>query len=510
MTAAPTPGSSGPGSPADPGGPALRLTAGWAAAQMAGAVVSGDPSREIAGVSIDTRTLTAGELFIAIRGERFDGAAFATAAIDAGAAGVVVPRGWDAGHRRASLSAIANAPADRRSLGGGGPGARAVVIEVDDTTAALQALAHAIRRDSGTKVVAITGSAGKTTTKEVTGEFLAARYRVIRNRGNFNNHIGLPLSLIELRQRPEIAVVELGMNHAGEISTLVRVARPDVRVWTNVGEAHLGFFASLDAIADAKAEIFEGADASTLLVANADDERIAARVPAFKGRVVTFGIDRGADIRASAVVDRGIDGMSARITTPRGSIDAATPLVGRGNLANILAATAVALEFDVPLAAIAERAARLRPASHRGEVVRLASGITLVDDSYNANPTATRRALDVLASAAAERRIAVLGEMLELGDRAAALHEEVGRAAAAARVDVLFAVGGAPAVALADAAVAAGMPPASVRRFATSEEAAAAAVALVRPGDVVLVKGSRGVRTDRVVERLSVERPERG
>lgn len=519
MTAAPTPSCSGPGAPAGPGGPAPRLIAGWVAAQMAGAMVSGDAARELAGVSIDTRTLTSGDLFVAIRGERFDGAEFATAAIDAGAAGVVVPRGWS-GHRDwrgGSAGAI-------RDWGGGSAGAvrsakasaersaerDAVVIEVDDTTAALQALAHAIRRDSGTKVVAITGSTGKTTTKEVTGEFLAARYRVIRNRGNLNNHIGLPLSLIELRQRPEIAVVEFGMNHAGEISTLTRVAAPDVRVWTNVGDAHLGFFASLDALADAKAEIFEGANASTLLIANADDELIAARVPAFKGRIVTFGIDRGADIRASAVVDRGIDGMSARITTPRGGIDVTTPLVGRGNLANILAAAAVALEFDVSLATIAETAARLRPAAHRGEVVRLASGITLVDDSYNASPTATRCALDVLASAAAERRIAVLGEMLELGDRAVALHEEVGRAAAAARVDVLFAIGGAPAAALADAAVAAGMPPASVRRFATSEEAAAAAVALVRPGDVMLVKGSRGVRTDRVVERLRAEPPERG
>ena len=179
-------------------------------------------------MSIDTRTLTPGELFVAIRGERFDGADFAGAAIEA-----------------AQAASSSSADGARRLAGESGarPLAEAVVvIEVDDTTSALQALAHAVRRESGTKVVAITGSAGKTTTKEVTAEFLAARYRVIRNRGNFNNHIGLPLSLIELRQRPEIAVVELGMNHAGEISTLVRVAEPDVRVWTNVGEAHLGFF----------------------------------------------------------------------------------------------------------------------------------------------------------------------------------------------------------------------------------------------------------------------------
>src|SRR5207248_5604157 len=183
-------------------------------------------------------------------------------------------------------------------------------------------------------------------------EFLAARYRVVRNRGNFNNHIGLPLSLIELRQRPEIAVVELGMNHAGEISTLVRIAEPDVRVWTNVGEAHLGFFASLDAIADAKAEIFEGAAPDAVLVANADDDRIVQRTARFAGRVVTFGIDRPADVRATDIVDRGVEGTKAQVATARGSIEIATPLVGRGNLENVLAAMAVALEFDVPLEAI--------------------------------------------------------------------------------------------------------------------------------------------------------------
>jgi len=464
---------------------------------MDGVVAAGDATREFGDVSIDTRTLKAGDLYVGIRGERFDGAEFAGAAIEAGAAGVVVPRGWSAVVAQSLRAANAGLNAGLKPRA-----TPAVVIEVDDTTAALQALAHGIRREAGTKVVAITGSAGKTTTKEVTSEFLETRYRVVRNRGNFNNHIGLPLSLIELRQRPEIAVVELGMNHAGEISVLVRVAEPDVRVWTNVGEAHLGFFASLDAIADAKAEIFEGAAASTLLVANADDPRIVARISAFRGRVVTFGIDCDADVRARDVVDRGIEGTSARVTTHSGSVEITTPLVGRANLANILAATGVAEEFGVPLADVASKAAQLRPAPHRGEIVRLASGVTVIDDSYNANPTATMRALDVLASSQGSRRIAVIGEMLELGERSAELHEGVGRAVANARVDVLLAVGGAPARALADAAVAAGMPAAGVRFFATSDDAADAAVALVRAGDLVLVKGSRGVATDRVVERL--------
>ena len=457
----------------------FRLVASWVAEAMGG-TLTGDGAREFSGVSIDTRTLEAGELFIAIRGERFDGAAFVDAAIAAGAAGVVVPR--NAGLKPRSTSET--------------------VIEVDDTTVALQALARAIRRESGTKVVAITGSAGKTTTKEVASTFLSAWYRVIRNQGNLNNHIGLPLSLIALRRRPEIAVVELGMNHAGEISTLVGVAEPDVRVWTNVGEAHVGFFASVDAIADAKAEIFERASRATLLIANADDARIVARLPRFAGRVVTFGIDRDADVRATDVVDRGVDGMQARITTPEGRADMTTPLLGRANLANILAAAAVALEFNVPLADVAARAASLRPSAHRGEIVRLPSGITVIDDSYNANPTATRRALDVLAQSEANRRVAVLGEMLELGHQAAALHEGVGRAVAVARIDLLLTVGGAPAAALADAAVVAGLARSDVRHFATSDEAAAELMSFVRRGDLVLVKGSRGIRTDRVVERL--------
>jgi UDP-N-acetylmuramoyl-tripeptide--D-alanyl-D-alanine ligase len=501
MTAAGGPGPIGPGAG---GPPALRLIAHWVAAQMGGAVTAGDAAREFENVSIDTRTLEAGDLYIGIRGERFDGAGFTGAAIKAGAAGVVVPRG----RGRFSAHGLGGSTEARSAGEGGNAGTgQPVVIEVDDTTEALQALAHGIRLASGTKVVAITGSAGKTTTKEVTSDFLEVRYRVVRNRGNFNNHIGLPLSLIELRQRPEMAVVELGMNHPGEISTLVRVAEPDVRVWTNVGEAHLGFFASLDAIADAKAEILEGAGPSTLLVANVDDPRIAARIGAFRGRVVTFGIESAAaDVRASAVVDRGIDGTSARVTTRRGAVEMTTPLLGRANLANILAATAVAEEFGVPLASVAARAAQLRPSAHRGEVVRLATGVTVIDDSYNANPTATIQALEVMAGGGSARRIAVIGEMLELGGRSAELHQSVGRAAASAGVNWLLAVGGAPAKALADAAIAAGMPAASVRYFATSDEAADAAAALVKTGDLVLVKGSRGIKTDRVVDRLKAER----
>jgi len=485
----------------------IRLAAGWVAEAMSAVgarLIAGDPSLAFTGVSIDTRTLATGDLFIGIRGERFDGAEFADAAIQAGAAGVVVPHGWNRrkedkergdGKEREAVGKEREALAERT-----------VVIEVDDTTAALQHLARAVRRESGTKIVAITGSAGKTTTKELTAEVLAAKFRVIRNRGNFNNHIGLPLSLIELRRRPDVAVVELGMNHAGEIRTLVDIAAPEYRVWTNVGEAHLGFFATVEAIADAKAEIFEGASSSTVLVANADDDRIVKRLPQFAGRIVTFGVERTADVRAVGVVDHGLEGTRSRLQTSSGAVELTVPLVGRANLSNAVAAAAVALECGVPLDVIAARIAAAQPASHRGEVVRLAGGVTLIDDSYNANPTATKRAIEVLAGSTAVRRIAVLGEMLELGDRAAALHEEVGKFVAERRVDLLVAVGGAAAGAMANAAVGAGMAAAQVRHVAESDAAADALAPMLGSGDLVLVKGSRGIRTDRVVDRLKADR----
>ena len=384
------------------------------------------------------------------------------------------------------------------------PGAP-VVIEVADTTTALQELGRHVRRQSGACVTAITGSAGKTTTKETAAEFLAARYTVYRNRGNLNNHIGLPLSLLDLRARPEVAVVELGMNHAGEIRRLVELAEPETRVWTNVGDAHLGFFSGPDEIAEAKAEILEGATARSLLVANADDPRVMRHAARFAGRTTTFGTGEAADVRAGQVEDLGPAGTRSTLSTPRGRADLRVPLVGRGNLLNVLAAAAVALAMDVPLETIVERAAGLRPARHRGEVVALRDGVTLVDDSYNSSPAALKGALGVLAADRQHaRRVAVLGEMLELGRFAVDLHQECGRAAAAAGVAELIAVGGPPAEALAAAAREAGLG-ARARHVATSTEAAPIAAGSIRPGDLVLVKGSRGIGTELVVDRIRAE-----
>lgn len=457
----------------------IALSAGTIAAAVNGRLVAGDDDRYVTGFSIDSRTLATGDLFFAIVAQR-DGHDFAAAAARRRAAGLVVSRPVTVD-----------------------PESDAFVIEVADTTAALQNLARFVRRESGAKVVAITGSAGKTTTKDTIAQLIGARYRVVKNAGNLNNHLGLPLSLLELRHGADVAVMELGMNHAGEIRTLVGVATPEVRVWTNVGEAHIGYFGSADAIADAKGEILEDADADTLLIANADDPRVMARVPAFPGRVVTFGTADGAQVRAIDVEDLGLEGSKALLITPGGRRDLKIPLLGRGHLMNVLAAAAVALELGIDLDAIVEQAAQLKPSSRRGAILRLPKGVTVIDDSYNSSPSALLRALEVVARSWGTRRIAVLGEMLELGELSESLHRDCGRAAAASRLARLITVGGEAARAMGEAAIEAGMSRGAVAHFATSTEAATEVASHVTSGDVVLVKGSRGTRTDLVVERLT-------
>jgi UDP-N-acetylmuramoyl-tripeptide--D-alanyl-D-alanine ligase len=466
----------------------VRLTALEIAQASGGRLSLGDPARRFDVFGIDSRAIVAGQLFFAIVGARLDGHAFVAEALARGAGGVVVATG---------RGPAATAPGGDRAP---------VVIEVEDTTAALQQTGRELRRRVDPTVVAITGSAGKTTTKDVTAAFLSLRHRTFANRGNLNNHIGLPLSLFELARLPEppdYAVLELGMSAHGEIRTLVRTCEPDVRVWTNVAEAHLAQFASVDDIAVAKAEILELAGPGTVLVANAGDSRVMSHAARFDGRAVTFGLDAAADVAATGIESRGLAGMAADITTPAGRVRLETPLAGRGNLANVLAALAVGLEAGVPLEAMAERARTLKPPAHRGEVRSLPSGATLYDDAYNANPLAVTRALEVIgAESPSGRRVAVLGEMLELGADAPALHARCGEAAARAGVSVLVTVGGPPARALGAAAVAAGVPGSDVHHAETSEEAAGLVASLVRPGDLILVKGSRGVRLERVVEAL--------
>jgi len=460
----------------------LLVTLGDLAQVVGGRLVGDAAETPLDGFSIDSRLVGPGDLFIAIRGERFNGHSFLADALARGACGALVS---DA----TALDASA-----------------AIGVVVDNTLRALQVLGQHIRRASHARVVAITGSAGKTTTKELTAAVLGARYRVFKNSGNLNNHIGLPLSLLELRARPEVAVVELAMNKPGEIGRLVRLAEPDLRVWTNVAEVHAEFFPSIDAIADAKAEILENSTPDTVVVANAADDRVMTRVSGFRGRVSTFGVEVEADVTATEVEDRGLDGTRALVRTPAGATAITTPLHGRGNLANVLAAVAVALQFQVPLGALAERVAAVDAPPHRGQVRRLARGVVVVDDSYNSNPLAVATALETLArDHRVGRRVGVLGEMLELGSRADALHRATGRAAAGAGLELLLTVGGDPARTLGAAAVVAGIPSEKVIHCESSEAAASRLLAMLRADDVVLVKGSRAVRTDLVVARLEAE-----
>jgi len=458
------------------------LSASVMAAAMGGEVIAGNPAVEPSGFSIDSRTIGAGEAFFAIVAAR-DGHLFAGDAVKRGANVVVVER------RRAA-----------------DPLAPATIVGVDDTTLGLQALGRSVRQQSGATVIAITGSAGKTTTKETVAAFLESRFQVVKNPGNLNNHLGLPLSLLELRHGADVAVMELGMNHAGEIRVLVGIAEPDVRVWTNVGDAHIGYFGDADSIAAAKAEILEGAGPATVLVANADDPRVMRYAKDFAGRMVTFGFGEGASVRASSVEELGLSGTVATFTAGREEATVRVPLLGRGNLANVLCAAAVATTLGVPLAEVASRAERLTPAKRRGEVRNLRNGIRVVDDSYNSSPAALNKSLEMLSrEPVVGRRVAVLGEMLELGDLSTLLHEGCGMTAARSGLELLVTVGGTPAAVLARTAVDAGMDAGAVRYVATSAEAADLVAGLVEHGDVVLVKGSRGVKTDLVVDRLVAE-----
>ena len=467
------------------GGPPT-LRAGELAAACDGRLTAGQSATPIAGFAIDSRRVQPGDIFLALRGARLDGHRFVPEALRNGAAGVVI----------SDVSAVgADGAAPRPPL----------VIAVRDTTCALQRLGRFIRRRSGARVVAITGSVGKTTTKENVAALLAGSYRVFRNAGNLNNHIGLPLSLLELRHGPEIAVVELGMNHAGEISKLVSIAEPDVRVWTNVAEVHAAFFASIEAIADAKAEVMEGATPEAQLVANAGDARVMARAAAFPGTVTTFGVETDADVRATRVRSLGLRGMAATIETADQAVEVRTPLLGYGQVANLAAAIAVALRFDVPLDVLAARVPRCVPQPGRGQVLQLGA-LSVVDDSYNSSPVALRASFAAVGHERGRRRVAVLGEMLELGARSAELHEACGRAAVEAGFTLVIAVGGTSAAALAAGARSAGLGEAAVTTFRTSAEAAGHVAAVAREDDVILVKGSRGIGMDRVVDRLKAER----
>lgn len=443
--------------------------------------------REPLGYSIDSRTVRAGDLFFAIRGEHHDGHRFVAEVLNKGALAAVVSRDFQP----------AQVGDDRR------------LIRVEDTLAALQRLASAALGDWRGQEVAITGSMGKTTTKEMTAAALAAAGRVIKTAGNLNNDYGLPLSILKMESDGahaedfDYAVFEMGMNHAGEIARLAEIAPPDCGVVTVVAPVHLEFFDSIDRIGEAKAELVAGIKPGGVAVLNADDPRVA-RMRQSRGDIAyrMFGIESAAEVMARDIASDGLNGMRFRLVTPRGEASVSLAVAGRHNVYNALAAAAVADHYGAALESISAALAEAVSPRMRGEVVRLANGITVVDDSYNSNPRALVEMVKTISANRGDgRRIVVAGEMLELGTTGPALHREAGRQIARLGIDLLIGVRGLAAE-IVEGAREAGMPADATVFCATPDEAAEALQHEARAGDLVLVKGSRGVKTEVVVERL--------
>lgn len=444
-------------------------------------------SIDIGGYSIDSRTARAGDLFFALRGENHDGHDHVGSALERGAVAAVVER------------EVAGAAPERQ-------------VRVSDSLEALQQLAKNLLAEWGGPVVGVTGSAGKTTTKDLTARVLSAAGTTHKSVGNLNNAFGLPKSVLEMvsggRQPSDyrFAVLEMGMSTPGEIRRLTEIAPPTVGVVTIVAPVHTEFFEDgIEGVANAKAELIDGLKAGGTAVLNADDPRVARmRERRDDIATLTYGFADGADVRATGLEAEGLAGSRFRVETPAGSADVRLPLVGRHNVGNALAAIAAGLALDVPLGAAVDALADAEPSKMRGQVVRLANGATILDDSYNSSPKAFEAMVSALSGIAeANRRIVVAGEMLELGPESAAMHAACGRAVAAAGIDLLAGVRG-DAKSLVAAARDAGMGDRAVFVEAP-EDAATWLAAELRDGDVVLVKGSRGVATDRVVAAL-VER----
>ena len=430
------------------------------------------------GWSIDSRIIAPGDVFFAIAGPNHDGHDHVEGAFAKGALAAVVRREWQ--------------PRDHSCCG--------VLFRVDEPAAALADLAAYARRRWAGRVVAITGSNGKTTTKEATAALLSTRYRVSKTAGNLNNEIGLPLSILRIADDSEAAVLEMGMNHSGEIRRLARIAGPDLGVVTNVSAAHVGFFESEDAVALAKRELIEELAAGATAVLNADDPRVRTFNAIHNGPAVAFGFAEDADYRASDL-ELGPDRSHFRLKRKdsRGEgVLFSTRLAGRHNVSNLAAALAVSGVMGIELRALRKAVASFEPAKMRGQVVRR-GGLTILDDCYNSNPAAAKAMLEALSQLAGGRMVAVLGEMRELGSRSAELHREVGRAAASAGVELVVAVGPEGKEILAGA-IEAGLSRDSVELFDDAEAAGRALPDLLRDGDRVLFKGSRGVGLEKALE----------
>ncbi|HUY14444.1 MAG TPA: UDP-N-acetylmuramoyl-tripeptide--D-alanyl-D-alanine ligase [Terriglobia bacterium] len=462
----------------------MKLTLGEIATTL-GSRVQGS-QRVAQGYSIDSRSVKRGDLFFAIRGPNRDGHQFVRQALELGAVGAVI--------EQEKLDLFQDLE-------------DAELIPVSGTTTALQRLAQTVRRRWGKRLVGVTGSTGKTTTKEMIAAVLAARFRVLKSPGNLNNQFGVPLSLLALEPDHEIAVLEMGMSAAGEIASLASMAGPQTGVVTNVAPVHLEFFESVESIARAKRELIEGLEPPRAAILNFDDDRVRRFTEGFDGRVLTFGFKPGAQFRCLEMQTFGAEPGQV-IRTEFSLVSApytgkfALPAPGRHNVENALAAIATAALFEIPEAGVRNALQHFKAPGQRAEFISLAHGVVLINDSYNSNPKAMERMLETLRDWPCRgRRIVVAGEMLELGPSSPQLHREVGAICTRNGIDWLAAVQGDARYFL-DGARQAGFALERMAYFDRAREAAEFCCGLLAPGDVVLVKGSRGVHLEELVNAL--------
>jgi UDP-N-acetylmuramoyl-tripeptide--D-alanyl-D-alanine ligase len=449
---------------------------------------------EPAGFALDSRAIKAGELFVAIPGERVDGHHFVREVFEKGACAAMVV------HHGLPFASDLGDYAGR-------------LLFVENTVCALQRLARRVIAGWHRPVVGVTGSAGKTTMKDLIAHCLGGAGNVLKSTGNLNTGYGLPLVLTRMISggaKPsdyDFAVLEMGMSSFGEIARLVDIAPPEVGVVGNVGTAHIEFFGSQERIARAKAEMVDGVKPGGVAVLNADDPLvIGMRERRDDVAVISFGVSASASVMAREIAVAPSGGSRFVLETPDGDAEVTIPLIGRHNVYNALAAAAVASYFGASPEQIASRLATSEPSKMRGELMRFANGVTVIDDSYNSNPQAllqsVRAMIDLSASRASGRRVVAAGEMLELGDHGPEMHRKCGREIAAMGIDVLIGVRGLASELVAGAVECPGQAPRLTSFCETPEEAAEMLIAGAVPGDVILVKGSRGVRMEIVVERL--------
>jgi UDP-N-acetylmuramoyl-tripeptide--D-alanyl-D-alanine ligase len=448
-------------------------------ARITGGRLVNRSDRPARGAAVDSRIVEPGQLFVALPGERTDGHQFLDDAVARGAAALVVTR----------------PVAEVAGLGD------VTIVQVADALAALQALAAAWRTRFDPLVVGVTGSIAKTSTKEAAATVLAERLRTLRNEGNLNNEIGLPLTVLRLGPEHQAAVLEMGMYVGGEIADLARIGRPEIGVVTAVQPVHLSRIGTIEAIERAKGELVEALPRDGVAILNADDERVRRMAERTSAAVSTYGFAEDSDVAAEDVASAGVDGMRFTLRSATERRPVTIPGLGRMAVHNALAGAAVGLAAGLDLDAITSALRRPWSAPHRAQLVR-AGGVTIVDDSYNASPASVTAALELLAGLPG-RRLAVLGEMLELGDGHDDGHRLVGRAAAAT-VELLCVVGDG-AAGIAEGAIAAGLPAERILRAADAGGAFDQVRHRLRDGDVVLVKASRGIALDALVDALSAD-----